>query len=516
MLTTFRLPIVDGRRFAADPQIANSVVLPSSWDTGDFVRGFGKVSRRPLGAVEPWSFEGTYADLHNTLTFSGSGIQAFNREFQDNQIQAVRKRAWMALPKSEALLDVDVALQQGPRGHRHPYSDPSEFALKGVVETISAAALLPVRVRGESPDSMIPLRQAGKSLSSRFSTQTANRQAPGKPELVKAMHPCVVVEAPGRSGSLDRSIRAQQLRIGNIRLASFDADTGSTRSIRCHVLWDTTGSKADRKRIRQLRIHILRLHSVYEFLRFLASSRISGPNSPISSTTGEPGFDALQQALLSCARLAESANTPAGGDVDSLLNVAFSGRNFSDRKLPDMLDRALTGMRPKVRNELEDFLSSEKRRASRNSNINLGRGNHSASHIIFKDGVNNVYIGGRSIVSKFNIKGDNFGAIGDGSSINNSVIGDTSKLIKIGNENLPSETLQQELLQLRAQVLETSRLDKEEIAQVLESAEESARIGDGENVRRRLRGVGTWVFETASSIGKSVAAAAIAVAIGIP
>lgn len=483
MLTSFRIPVVDGRHFAADGRVASSVVLPPSWADGDFVRGLGRVIRRPLGAVDPWSLEGAYADLQRTLVVDPHAVQRFNAPPSEFRIDNVRKRAWLALPATPALLDVDVAIQLSARsGTAHPrrVAMGSELSLVAVAEAIGCAAALPVTVRGASTT---PLLISGRTIASRFSLQTAQVTSDPHADLVKAGATSVVVEAPGYFIDHRTEIPCHYLETEGVQLASLTVRVPSGGSVRCHVLGTSGQTKEDRKRVREMRIHILRLHSIYEFMKFLASPTHSGPNSPLAHVETSTGFSALQQALLTCVRTVNSRKAPGGIDAATLLDVAFSAQNFADRDLQVMLDRTIASMRPRVRREIEAFIQAEKDRE-------------------------------RNTVAIYHINNSAVGAIGDNARSINSTVGGHDNVILAGR-TISRTQLLVDLETIRQAASGGRTGAPTDVIENLEIAEGSLRSGDTAGALAALRKAGEWALTTATTIGANVAAAAIKVAIGL-
>lgn len=358
MLVTLRVPISDARGFSADPAIAESVVLPRGWAEGDFVRGVGRITRRPSGIVEPWSFESAFANGRHLLTVPPESVMMFARE-RRAVVEAVRKRAWQALEGSSALLDLDVAFQIRPLAARDGETAHwnHERAGSDVSLDVGLLAGLPVRIRPDQPGTTRRLITTGSQLAARYATATSS--APGSGRLVGAGRIAAVVEAAGVTVADDFADH-QTAGLGRIRLTSLDVPVTGGGLIRCHVLSSASTSTGDRKRIRELRIHILRLHSIFELMRFLTSQAVAGASAGIADAQGTPAYDRLQQTLLACARTVRTEARPGRADGELLLDTAFFARRLVDTDLRNMLTKVLTAARPKVRAEVEELLENER------------------------------------------------------------------------------------------------------------------------------------------------------------
>ena len=363
MLVTLRVPISDARGFSADSAIAESVVLPRGWVDGDFVRGVGRITRRPSGIVEPWSFEAAFANGKKLLTVPPDSVASFAHE-RRAVIEAVRKRAWQALEGSSALLDLDVAFQISPLTPQGVGANYWSYERTGsdVAGDVGFLAGLPVRIRArpDQPGATRRLITVGSQLAERYATATST--APDSGRLVGAGRISAVVEAAGVTIADDFKDHHQAVELGRIRLTSLDLPVVGGGLVRCHILSSSSTSTGDRKRIRELRIHILRLHSIFELMRFLTSQAVSGASAGIAEKQGTQAYDRLQQTLLACARTVRTDMRPGRADADVLLDTAFFARRLVDADLRSMLTRVLTAARPRVRAEVEALLENESAR----------------------------------------------------------------------------------------------------------------------------------------------------------
>ncbi|MEI3848057.1 MULTISPECIES: hypothetical protein [unclassified Microbacterium] len=359
MLVTLRVPISDARRFSADPAIADGVVLPA-WAEGEFLRGVGKITRRAGGVVEPWAFESAFANGARMLTIAPESLAGFSTD-ERMKVEAVRKRAWQALNGSTALLDVDVAFQIRPfSSEGTPRSYWSyEYAGSALAKGVGALAGMTTRVRGQTGANGRVIT-VGSELADRYAAATSRAEA--SRTLVGSGRIAAVVEAAGVAVDPDFRTVHETLALGRITLTSLDVAVPGGGSVRCHILHSASRTTGDRKRIRELRIHLLRLHSVFELMRFLTGPIVTGNSAGIADSPGSVAFDRLQQTMLECARIVRTVSAPGGADAESLLDTALFARRLVDIDLQNMLTRMLAEARPRVRREVEMVLDAERAR----------------------------------------------------------------------------------------------------------------------------------------------------------
>ncbi len=327
------------------------------------MRGVGRITRRPSGIVEPWSFEAAFANGRHLLAVPPESLVAFARD-RRTVVEAVRKRAWQALDGSSALLDLDVAFQIRPLAAAGSGMTSWDYKRAGseLSDDVGNLAGLPVRVRSDQVGTTRRLITSGSQLAERYATATS--AAPGSRRLVGPGRIASVVEAAGVDVADDFRGGHETAMLGRIRLSSLDVPVVGGGVVRCHVLSSSSTSTGDRKRIRELRIHLLRLHSIFELMRFLTSQAVTGASAGIAEEPGTPAYDRLQQTLLACARTVRTGAAPGRADPEVLLDTAFFARQLVDADLQTMLTRVLASARPKVRAEVEELFESERKRSA--------------------------------------------------------------------------------------------------------------------------------------------------------
>lgn len=479
------------------------------------MRGMGRVTRRSNKVVEPWSYESAFADLRRTITFPPEALQAFGRNHSQGKVRSIRKRAWMALPNSNALLDIDIGLQIDLKGmHGIDYPRATGFDWDAMVDMIAGGAALHVRVRSHEASQPLTLLKSGKSLASRYASQTSPHRAGDS--LVKSGIMAVVVEAPGLTSAFPNSENARMLCDGRIQLRTLDADVPGGGKMKIHFLSDENGTKGDRKRIRELRVHILRLHSIFELMRMLASSSLDTSQLPFEENEGTPGFNRLQRTLLESMRVVERGIGTNYSLPSPLLDSAFFLNDFAGTNLDGTLGRLLTKMRPKVRNSVEAAFAHDREYASRN--LAFGKEAFLESNL----SINNYYMNGSVVGDSYEVKGDVNGVLGknakfEGTSfgrsarVTRSQISGTNFNIDIGGRDFPQEELIADIRALREHLIETGDDSNKEAGDLLREAELEIQHGRSVGARKALKRFGEMALDMAGQIGAGLAQAAIQV-----
>lgn len=519
MLATYRVPLLDARRFVSDTAVFKAVKLPVPWDGRSFIRGMGKIESRATPAADPWSYESTFANLKRTLTFPPSAVQALNRQTEHNHVHSIRKRAWRGLDRSTALLDVDFGMQINPFGsHGITYPRKTQFDLGELVNLVATGAALPVRLRSREHT----LYTLGKPLAEHYAHQTSEDRAGDG--LVRAGFITAVVEAPGLTGNIPEWMRTERVTGSHIQLASHDTEVSGGGRLRVHVLWGDRGTTGDRALIRQLRIHIMRLHSIYELLRFLASPAALHANLPFSETPDEKSFDHLQRTLYECMRIVERPDAIGGAPLSAVLNAAFFSRQFANRDLPSMLGQTLDNMRPKVVKKVKRFIKNEDRRLVDDLAAEEERNRFNLTQIIFEKGA--------SMGDIYKIKNNNgpvgpnskiIGPVGKNAKVVGTVTGDDSqvsgnisaKKVTIDEKPFKRAELLDELVKLRDHLRESNDQEAQQAGQELVLIENHLHNEDAKGFVGALQKAGKYAMNAAGQIGMGLAQTAISAAMGL-
>jgi hypothetical protein len=271
MLAVLRVPVLDFRPFAANEELYPGVRLPRTWADGEFVRGVGVIHRRPKHAVSDWPSERTFADFRNTVRFPARSVEDLNNRLHATRVRSFHRRLWHALPDVDCLFDYDFGAP-----FEYLRGGVPDGSLSSLLEAPTLFATLPVMVGADGRDTgSLPgptLLRAGRRLAGHFAQLTA---VPAVRELsrgmVRAGRPVLAVEAPARIPALDLGLRVERYPIADLELLSFMLPVPGARPLRCYVISSRDGSSSTRRRIRELRVHVLRLHSIDQFLTALTN-----------------------------------------------------------------------------------------------------------------------------------------------------------------------------------------------------------------------------------------------------
>jgi hypothetical protein len=327
MLLVYRMPLLDFRPFAADEAQHSSVRLPSAWEEGEFVRGVGVIRRRPKRSVSDWPAERTYADFGKMLRFQPKATEDLNRNIRHAHILRIQRRLWNALPGTDCLFDFDVSF---------PFRIHALSARSAAARTYSLARIsrIPMALCSASVSvdqkasgtggTTVPLLESGHRIATRFSRETAGKgTALIGHGLVHDGQPVLVIEAPGLSLRIDIGIPVDRCWVKEVELLSFILPGSAVPPLRCYVLMSAVDSPDARSRIREARVHILRMHSIQQFmLGLVAQVRQAGREGSLLAAEPSAPYDRLQNAISILIRKLQDARRPGGESVTSLLPAA--------------------------------------------------------------------------------------------------------------------------------------------------------------------------------------------------
>lgn len=502
MLITFRTPIIDLRHFSSDNDIANSVTLPRGWADGDFVRGLGRIVHRSAGTAAPWHHENAYVDLANAVAFDNLALQATTKHFANFSFGAIRKRVWMALPDSYSLLDMDLSFEVAPKKYaKHTFPRNGVTSVTQIPQLVALLSALPIRVRGEDRGSaQSQVLTVGRRIADRFSRHTLAERF-GRQRLVTNGLTTVIVEMPGMSPLDEVPCKSRSTSAGGVTLTTFEVERSDGGKIRVHMVSEATGSKDGRRKVRELRIHVARLHSFSELLRALSSNSVTSPNAPISDEKGTPGFDALQRTLLSCSRSLNAASKPGGLPSNKIFEAAYYATPLGRKDFITRLERTLSAMRPKVRESVLTAVALDKAAVEQAENTySLQTENRSVVNM-----------------SKVNItvSGDNNGNIGERIQVQDMIVSPSKTFFFIGEARVDRLELAGELNALASLLANNEGFSDSASIEAIKDAEVAVRGGNDDVARSRLKRTSEWVLDAAKSVGEGIAAAAIIYTLGM-
>jgi hypothetical protein len=359
MLLTLRYPMVDLRQFC-QADYDQSIKLPPTWtEDHDFVRSFGPVTRRQLGPVDQWPTERIFGRFDQVLRFP-VGFPVILTESVGGVINfyGINRRLFPATERDDLFhLDVQIAGSSWafPPGERpewtlsrsglgSTYGDPTfnllKF-LKGLLDT-------PVVVHGPgNATKSAPLRKAGTLVADSFESATMTRPSEnavviGKPAIVLEF---MDHEDPGQAWNLRNKI-GHGLTLSAQPKGAPQADA---------QVWMISRRERRNRSSRELRIHLLRLHSEREFLRQLCGLlRRAG----FVNALDEVRSDRLQESIADSLQLLTKRER-YGFDTIDLMQAAFAADRVVSTQEHDVLALRVRGMRRSIAKRLEALRTIE-------------------------------------------------------------------------------------------------------------------------------------------------------------
>ncbi len=356
------------------------------------------------------------------------------------------------------------------------------------------------------------LLNVGRRLAGRLASATAVSEVRHRSnDLICDGQPALALEAPGLELMPDLGLRIDRYTIEDLELHSFLLPITGARPLRCYLISSHSQSPSVRRRVRELRIHVLRLHSIYQFMTGLINEvhRVGGPGGKFALEPSAP-YDRLQYAISIFVRTLRRARVAGIGSTPNLLSAALLAHEFiTDAGLEVLEQRLLAAVRPAILRNLRALAGEEKDRTKVNDILERRRNS---------DGILTIHEGELN-VSNYDLRGANVGAAGDNASAANFIQGQVASVLKFGDQELDRLQLISELSTLR-EVIEHNKVSNsgdrpDETQAVLMQAQDAARVGDNSGVRANLAKVGQWVLRLAEATGSAVAAAAIKHALGL-
>lgn len=268
MFQVLLFPVADLRPLLTDVNVKrlSRPFWPAPSVGRDFLRGSGVVLHRSRGGTEAWANEDKFADASRALRFpdmlrfqsvgDGEGLSNITRVLRRFYSSGIVSRYEVALRVSRQRPDLHL--------------DPSNSA-----RWLAATARIPVRVsRREQPH---PLLKAGPLLAKHFLDSSSNRTDSG-PEMIQpwwvgAGTPALHIEygqednltlPPHSRNVLSSRVKGEALPADVLHHAWLEVDG---QRISCWLLKNDDPSAG--YQIRQLRIHLARLHCERECLRLV-------------------------------------------------------------------------------------------------------------------------------------------------------------------------------------------------------------------------------------------------------
>lgn len=498
MFVTVQIPIADLRHFVSEP--TGRLTAPP-WPLADpskhFVRSVGPVRRRKRGGVAEWIGESIYCDAGRALVFPDRGglqhdsIQLLSLTPLYRRFFATGRAQWPG-----AVARVDLGFKVNGRNANGKATGrllpmPNQAAL--------AAASVLVRI---PPDHRSrTLLSAGVAIAARIYSVTSSLTEASiqhRSWWVQTGAPLVLIEAPFRTDWLplleppmDTSTSAPE---DNDALVLHHFSHLNYQGIRAPVWTLFYSPTISAKSLRDLRIHLWRLHNEREVLRLVLAACIQrrlDPSQPVLRDYLERQSRSLRQATR-----------------DSLPQTGILSHAYAIDSLANADELA----------ELNEILCDVSPGLAANVRAATKMSANAPAQAIYITNYGEVQVAGTMDNRDYsqNVEGGNIGAVigGQGSVSGGSFQGSGTQNIQV-LDNVDMSRLSKELARLVTALDQNANTPQQnEDVNTVREAVNAASQGDKSSVWSHLKRVGKWVLDNATQIGLSVAATVIAAAIG--
>jgi hypothetical protein len=341
MLLVLQLPLADLRPFSSSPRVVGPLwALPPDPQRRGFLRGIGALrTLHDVGAapINEWPTDAWYVDARTALKLHGFCEANFARSTQAfgapvHILGTLRRIAC----DGKALWQVQLGLRFGPA------APPSFAALRALIEDFLA---LPVQL--DTAAGAQPLLMQRKALAARLGQASTPRNSPAAPlqqPLLTGM-PAVYLETAKRepTGIADwMPVLAQRL---DETLALLHGSWPHPRGDCAFVCVESEG--AERSRLNNLRLNLLRLHAEREVLKLVLRKApgLGTANSALEQMlarahrllTQPLRFGNDQQVLKAAFACYDDFTQSERDAISSLLADRTQSRQRAERLIEDLL-----------------------------------------------------------------------------------------------------------------------------------------------------------------------------------
>ena len=277
MFVAVQIPLADLRYFVGEPKARLSVpAWPLADPTKNFIRGVGSVRERRLGGVPEWIGESLYCDARHALVFPPDRGTVVHEGSPIAHLTPLYRR-FVAFGQAQwggAVARMDVGFKV--RG-RYTTGKPTGRILP--IPEVAALAAATVKLKLPPDDRLRTLLTSGDAIADKLRTVTTSLVDPPASVnrwWVRAGIPLVLIEAPFTErfiASLDPPTE--------LGIASPEAHDSLALQHFSHVeyqgqrapVWTLFySSNIPTEQLRQLRIHLWRLHNEREVLRLVLNA----------------------------------------------------------------------------------------------------------------------------------------------------------------------------------------------------------------------------------------------------
>jgi len=260
MFVAFQVPLADARPYL---DTVNKLAVPNfllgpDETREEFMRNFGPFEWRRRDPGEDWPAENVYCRATRGVRFAPGALATLD---QNVNFECAFRRY---LSNGKAVARIEIGLVRRARGRRPPLDGD------GLRQLLQRAFQLPVRVRSASGFEGVTLMDAGQLLAQHVLRSTTNWQAAGpsfRPEdwwVTPGRVLALLEYRPEEVEAVPRLARRVESTIPGLELhhVSF---TDGRRITRAWLMM--VDPSAELARVREIRLHLFRLHAEREGLR---------------------------------------------------------------------------------------------------------------------------------------------------------------------------------------------------------------------------------------------------------
>lgn len=350
MLVVVQFPFADLRRFVScsDYRLAAPpfpLVVPGQ----HFVRSTGQVKVRPQGSPCVWPEDGRFCDARSALRLYGISGKKSPAETRRRHWQCAFRRFYSD-GRSSSRLEVGFVC-------------PTECEQTiSTSDLIKAVLDIPVSVPDiDGPRKHTHIAHAGRPLAKHFlhaTTAVTSDPSSIRPWWLSPGRPLVLVQYDARQAlDLPKGTHIKQFSSDGIRLDYANINYRGTSTSTWYLGFE---KGANRATFRELRLHLMRLHSEMQCMMLILQSAQSGK---LASKPHTPEFDALQQFLNDSLRLIR-AKRRYGLPQAPLLQASLSAVDAVPQEEADLLLSELSFARRQIREKVEAYAAQTRNRQS--------------------------------------------------------------------------------------------------------------------------------------------------------
>lgn len=500
MLVGLQFPFADSRRFLGDyTGLLDRPAWPSPEPEYEFVRSFGSIQTRRRGGLLGWVGENEICEADRALRFDQiptyvsvqSGLRvplqcAFRRLFFDG----------LAVGKFEVGINTKVPRETVlTLRNKKDSKDFLEHVLRIKVSIRNSSGEAKTRELGRAGQLITQSYAAASTITSRSISITREDWwvLPAPPLLLIEQEDEEHIPLPSQS----KTVAVPKDYGFELTYCLIPYAGKQTRA------WVfTLHFYSDLNAARTLRLYLLRLHAEHECLRLLLRNIENGRiNAPRGTEASENLQDYLNQATRKINRWESRSEDLVDPEIAKLARTSEDLINPGRRDA--LLERLRqVGIRKNVFRKVEKYTDEWKNTSSGDMIVQIYEG---IEHM------GDRYEGGR-----YEVSGEEYqiGAVGEGAHVHDVTF---NQKWEQAQDSINLSQLAQELSVLRMELRQEATAPEHDVTLgEIAQAEAAAKANDGPKALEHLARTGKWALNAATTIGATVAAAALRAALGLP